>query len=156
VGGIGAFRNQGFGRFAVEKTETKTELPVNGPLAPGKHLFLADTPYVVPSGQALGQACLERDLDALFAKGWSDLYLRTISVQAANLGYVGRWCYESSEGSKRHTRLAALPGSALCVEIAQEIPAADAARLLRGMGEWAEVGFGRWAVLDQPEDDTTQ
>ena len=92
---------------------------------------------------SLGEEAFRRDLGAIFGNDWCDAHLGPVSVAAVNLGYIGRWCYEDG---KRHVRAVALPGSALKVAFKQGVCPADVHRLLRGIGEWENTGFGRWRV----------
>jgi hypothetical protein len=147
--GVGAFRNQGFGRFIVEGTPAIAEPAADGARPPGTYLLTCDTPYVLPPGLPFGETSLRGDFDARLGAGWSNHHLGPVKVKEANLGYVGRWCYESDE-AERQTRAVALPGSLLSVAVTSEITPEDAARMLRGIGQWAEFGFGRFTINPAP------
>jgi len=147
--GIGAFRNQGFGRFVVEDVSMSATPPAEKAMSPDdKYLLTADTPYVLPAGQSFDEA-FRSDLDRLLGSEWSEHHLGEVKVQEANLGYVGRWRYEG-EKPGRETRAVALPGSTLLIEVTSEIPAEQTSRMLRGIGDWAEVGFGRFLRSQYP------
>jgi len=145
--GIGAFRNEGYGRFVVEKHPVSSGEP-DSPGWPAGELYLeARTPYVLGK-LSFGEEAFRRDLGAIFDNDWCDAHLGPVSVATVNLGYIGRWCYEDG---KRHVRAVALPGSALKVTFKQGVCPDDVHRLLRGIGEWENTGFGRWRVREPDE-----
>ncbi len=146
--GIGAFRNQGFGQFVVEDTSTSSVPPAEEAMPGGKHRLAVETPYVLPEGQSFDEA-FRGDLAKLLGAEWLDHHLGDVQVQEANLGYVGRWCYEG-EKPRRKTRAVALPGSTLMIAVNSNIPAEKTTRMLRGIGEWADVGFGRFTRREEP------
>jgi hypothetical protein len=141
--GVGAFRNQGYGLFVVDGRPEVASLPAHEILPPGEYRLEVDTPYVLPPELPFGHASIRHDLGRSFGEDWFDQHIGSVKVEEVNLGYVGRWCYEDG---KRHTRAVALPGSALRLSVTCELAAADATKLVRGLGEWAEVGFGRFTV----------
>lgn len=142
--GIGAFRNEGYGRFTVEDARPGFTPAPQQALRVGAYRLAVDTPYVLP-GLPFGEAAIRGDLDRVGGDGWSAEWLDAVRVEEANLGYIGRWCYEDGQ---RHTRAVALPGSALTIHVKADLPADQAARIQRGLGEWAEVGFGRFRIAD--------
>ena len=144
--GIGAFRNEGYGRFTVEDTPAGFTAAPQQALPAGRYRLEVETPYVLP-GLPFGEAALRGDLDSLLGDAWSANHLEEVRVEDANLGYVGRWCYEDG---RRHTRAVALPGSVLSIGVKSDIDGSQATRILRGLGEWADVGFGRFTASCAP------
>jgi len=140
--GVGAFRNEGYGRFTVEDARAGFAPAPQRALPAGTHRLEVETPYVLP-GLPFGEAAIKRDLDRLLGDAWSADHLEEARVEEANLGYIGRWCYEDD---LRHTRAVALPGSALTIHVRCDLVADQVARIQRGLGEWAEVGFGRFKI----------
>jgi len=138
--GIGAFRNEGYGRFVVEKDEVSSDEP-SGPGWPrGARTLEVRTPYVLGK-EPFGEEALREGLTSAFGEGWCEQHLECASVRQVHLGYIGRWCYEDGN---RHVRPVALPGSMLEVTFKQDVCPADAHRISRGIGEWEHIGFGRW------------
>lgn len=165
--GIGAFRNQGFGRFDVGKPEPITPEPVKE-LPPDEYIFVAVTPYTLadpfkatrphPDCASPLQENIEKamqlpfgkerfliDADQALGPGWSNEHIEDVQILEASLGYVGRFCLEDDT---RHTRAVAREGSALLVKVKQAIPSDQVARLLGGIGEWNHFGFGRWRIVN--------
>ncbi len=140
--GIGAFRNQGYGRFVIENhCAAAAPCPVEGWPADEVRLVVK-TPYVL-GDTSFGREGFLRDAARACGQEWCEAHLGDVSVAHVALGYIGRWCYEDG---KRHVRAVALPGSALRVEVKQPVSPDDAQRLRRGIGDWEDVGFGRWEV----------
>lgn len=144
--GVGAFRNQGYGRFVVEGCQSVCPEAPSLSSTPDQHRLRVRTPWVL-GDLSFGEDAFRRDLSVLFGEDWCDTHFDHAAVTDANLGYIGRWCYEDG---KRHVRAVALPGSALALTFNTQVSADDVQRLLRGIGEWSDMGFGRWS-LDEAE-----
>lgn len=161
VGSLGGLRSIGLGRFAVEEverldlwervTERENELQLsNGP----KVTLEFTTPYVLAEGlpdtQRLSARLGEQWQAALNRAGYrSDdepIVIRHIEAQLRP-EFVGRWHYEQGT---RDNRLAAWAGSRVVVEL-ERLPFDWRDQLtmasLFGLGEWSEVGFGRFRPL---------
>jgi len=146
--GIGAFRNQGYGRFVVEKHEEKPDEPTEPGWPENEEVVLeVRSPFVLGAHQ-FGPDAFLQGLSCRFDEDWCEAHFGGAAIQQVHLGYIGRWCYEDG---KRHVRAVALPGSALKVTFRQPVSAGDASRILRGLGEWNHMGFGWWRHL--PPDD---
>jgi hypothetical protein len=142
--GIGAFRNQGYGRFVVEcPTKVSPDEPTELGWAANQEIVLeARTPFVLKEKQ-FGPEAFRQALSCKLGEDWCKTHFGDAPIEQVHLGYVGRWCYEDE---KRHVRAVALPGSALKVTFNKCVSSTDAHHILRGLGEWEEVGFGRWEV----------
>ncbi len=166
--GIGRYRSVGYGKFKLEKVEKTSFKNRIEPLLRDMDVMITNktvkmvfkSPFIIGNGMEMYPSkdvelinSISRDL--LESVNRISKYTTSLEITGAQFNikpdFISRFSYENG---RRENRLVATQGSSLILhfkEISDILKEELSIATLLGIGEWSEVGFGRFEVQDVRE-----